>query len=124
MSATAPSSEPLVQVGACLLRQRPVGRVPDQDVAEAERVVVAEGRALRPDQVTSDQLAQGPVDDGPERLRRELVDTKVMTNKQFHDEVMRQGNMPIALIRLAVTRQKLTRDMDVIWKFYGELPEK
>ena len=44
---------------------------------------------------------------------RELVDTKIMTNKQFHDEIMRQGNMPIALIRLAVTQaSKLTRDMD------------
>ena len=57
-------------------------------------------------------------------LRRQLVDTKVMTNKQFHDEIMRQGNMPIALIRLAVTREKLTRDMDINWKFYGELPDK
>ena len=47
-----------------------------------------------------------------------------MTNKQFHDEIMRQGNMPIALIRLAVTKQKLTRDMDINWKFYGDLPEK
>ena len=57
-------------------------------------------------------------------LRRQLVDTKVMTNKQFHDEIMRQGNMPIAFIRLAVMRDKLTRDMDINWKFYGELPEK
>jgi hypothetical protein len=57
-------------------------------------------------------------------LRRQLVDTKIMTNRQFHDEILRQGNMPIALIRLAVTRDKLTRDMDINWKFYGELPEK
>jgi uncharacterized protein (DUF885 family) len=57
-------------------------------------------------------------------LRKELVDTKVMTNKQFHDEIMRQGNMPMALIRLGVTRQKLTRDMDINWKFYGELPDR
>jgi hypothetical protein len=57
-------------------------------------------------------------------LRKELVDSKVMTNKAFHDEIMRQGNMPMALIRLVMTRQKLTRDMDINWKFYGELPEK
>jgi hypothetical protein len=57
-------------------------------------------------------------------LRRQLVDTKITTNKQFHDEILRQGNMPIALIRLAVTRDKLRRDMDISWKFYGELPEK
>lgn len=57
-------------------------------------------------------------------LRKELVDGKLMTNKQFHDEIMRQGNMPMALIRLGLTKQKLTRDMDISWKFYGELPEK
>ena len=57
-------------------------------------------------------------------LRKELVDSKVMTNKAFHDEIMRQGNMPMALIRLVMTKQKLTRDMDINWKFYGDLPEK
>jgi hypothetical protein len=57
-------------------------------------------------------------------LRKQLVDTKILSNRQFHDEIMRQGNMPMALIRLAVTREKLTRDMDINWKFYGELPEK
>jgi len=57
-------------------------------------------------------------------LRKELVDGKLMTNRQFHDEIMRQGNMPMALIRLNLTKQKLTRDMDINWKFYGELPER
>ena len=45
-----------------------------------------------------------------------------LTNKQFHDEILRQGNMPIALIRLAVGKQRLTRDMSIDWKFYGEDP--
>ena len=57
-------------------------------------------------------------------LRKEVVDTKAMTNKAFHDEIMRQGNMPMALIRLRMTKQKLTRDMDINWKFYGDLPDK
>ncbi len=56
-------------------------------------------------------------------LRKEVVDSKQMTNKQFHDEILRQGSMPIALIRLGLTKQKLTRDMNVDWKFYGDLPE-
>jgi Bacterial protein of unknown function (DUF885) len=55
-------------------------------------------------------------------IRKDLVDSKIMTNKQFHDEVMRQGNMPIALIRLAVSKMKLTRDMDISFKFAGDLP--
>jgi uncharacterized protein (DUF885 family) len=57
-------------------------------------------------------------------LRKELVDSKTMTNRDFHDEILRQGNMPIALIRLRMTKQKLTRDMDINWKFYGDLPDK
>ena len=57
-------------------------------------------------------------------LRRELVDSKQMTDKQFHDEILRQGSMPIALLRLALTRQTLTRDMNIDWAFYGELPAR
>jgi uncharacterized protein (DUF885 family) len=57
-------------------------------------------------------------------LRRDLVDSKMMTDRQFHDEILRQGNMPIALLRLAITRQPLTRDMPVDWAFYGDLPTR
>jgi uncharacterized protein (DUF885 family) len=57
-------------------------------------------------------------------LRRELVDSKAMTEKAFHDEILRQGEMPIGLLRLAMTRQKLTRDMAIDWKFYGDLPDR
>jgi len=57
-------------------------------------------------------------------LRKELVETKLMTNKAFHDEILRIGSMPIELIRLTLTKQKLTPDMTIDWKFYGELPDK
>ena len=50
-------------------------------------------------------------------LRKELVDTGLIGQKAFHDEVLRQGSMPIALLRLAVGRQKLTRDTSVDWRF-------
>ena len=53
----------------------------------------------------------------------EIVDTKQMTEKAFHDEILRQGSMPIGLLRLGLTKQKLTRDMDINWKFYGDLPD-
>ena len=56
-------------------------------------------------------------------LRRELVDSKQITEKAFHDEILRQGSMPIALLRLGMTKQKLTRDMPIDWKFYGDLPD-
>ena len=55
-------------------------------------------------------------------LRRELVDSRQLTDRQFHDEILRQGNMPIALIRLSVGKQRLTRDMSIDWPFYGEDP--
>jgi hypothetical protein len=32
--------------------------------------------------------------------------------------------MPIALLRLRMTKERLTRDMDVNWRFYGELPDQ
>ncbi len=54
-------------------------------------------------------------------LRRELVDSKQMTEKAFHDELIRQGSMPIAWLRVALTKQKLARDMPLEWKFYGDL---
>jgi hypothetical protein len=57
-------------------------------------------------------------------LRRELVDSGQMTERAFHDEILRQGSMPIALLRLALGKQRLTRDMSIDWKFYGELPDR
>lgn len=56
-------------------------------------------------------------------LRHELVDSHQMTEKAFHDAVLRQGEMPIALLRLAIGKEPLTRDMDITWKFYGDLPD-
>ena len=54
-------------------------------------------------------------------LRKELVDSKEMPQKEFHDEILRQGSMPIALLRLALTKEKLTRDMPIAWEFSGNL---
>jgi uncharacterized protein (DUF885 family) len=57
-------------------------------------------------------------------LRQEVVDSRQLTEMQYHDEVMRQGTMPIALLRLAVNKRiRLERDMTIDWKFYGELPQ-
>ena len=56
-------------------------------------------------------------------LRKDLVDTGLMTNKAFHDEILRLGSQPMNMLRLTLNRQKLTRDMSIDWKFYGELPQ-
>jgi hypothetical protein len=57
-------------------------------------------------------------------LRGEIVDARRMPEKAFHDEILRQGSMPIALLRLALGSQPLTPDTSLDWRFYGELPDR
>ena len=54
-------------------------------------------------------------------LRRELVDSGKMTNRQFHDAVLKTNRIPIEMVRASLTNQKLTRDFGSSWKFYGDL---
>jgi len=55
-------------------------------------------------------------------LRRELVDSGKMTNRAFHDAIMRENSMPAEMVRAILTKQKLTRDFAASWKFYGPNP--
>jgi hypothetical protein len=55
-------------------------------------------------------------------LYKDLVDTKRMTAKQFHDTIMKAGNMPIEMLRAVLTAQPLTPDYRAAWKYYGEVP--
>ncbi len=55
-------------------------------------------------------------------LRKELVDSGKMTERQFHDSFLHEGPMPIELMRADLTHQKLTRDFETSWKFYGPHP--
>ena len=54
-------------------------------------------------------------------LHKELVGSGKMTNRAFHDAVYREGNIPIEMLRLALNGQKVTRDYQTSWKFYGSL---
>ena len=55
-------------------------------------------------------------------LYKEVVESNQMSDLQFHDEIGRQGSMPIALLRLALNRRiPLKRDMSLDWKFYGDI---
>jgi hypothetical protein len=51
-------------------------------------------------------------------LRQELVESGRMSEKAFHDRIVIQGSMPIALHRLAIVPEPLRRDMEVDWRFY------
>jgi hypothetical protein len=44
-----------------------------------------------------------------------------MTNRAFHDAMYREGNIPIEMLRLALNGQKVDRDYQTSWKFYGSL---
>jgi uncharacterized protein (DUF885 family) len=56
------------------------------------------------------------------QLYRELVPAGKMTNRAFHDAVLKNGPMPIEMVRASLTPQKLARDYKANWKFYGEKP--
>jgi uncharacterized protein (DUF885 family) len=54
-------------------------------------------------------------------LHKELVESGKMTNRTFHDAFYRESSMPIEMVRLAVSGEKITRDYQTSWKFYGSL---
>ena len=56
-------------------------------------------------------------------LRKELVVSGKMNDRQFHDAVLRENRIPIEMLRAALTGQRLTRDYSTAWQFYGEAPE-
>ncbi len=53
-------------------------------------------------------------------LHKELVDSKKMTNKQFHDAVIQLNAMPVEMVRAILTNQPLTENFTTSWKFYQE----
>lgn len=52
-------------------------------------------------------------------LSRELVDSGKMTAKAFHDAALREGSIPIELLRAKLTGQELSPDFSPQWKFYA-----
>lgn len=56
-------------------------------------------------------------------LHHDLVDSKKMTNKQFHDAILKEGPIPVEMVRAILTNQKLTKDFKTNWRFYQGLPK-
>jgi hypothetical protein len=52
-------------------------------------------------------------------LHKDLVDSGKITNRAFHDTILRENRIPIEMVRALMTKQKLTRDYKTNWKFYG-----
>lgn len=55
-------------------------------------------------------------------LHRDLVDSKKMTNRAFHDAILHEGPIPVEMVRAILTKQKLTKDFKSNWRFYQGLP--
>lgn len=57
-------------------------------------------------------------------LHRELVESGKMTNKQFHDTILRNNSIPVEMVRAILTNEKLEKDYKSRWKFYGNILTK
>ncbi len=51
-------------------------------------------------------------------LHRDLVLSGKMTNKQFHDAILREGAIPVEMVRAILTKQNISKDFKASWRFY------
>ena len=51
-------------------------------------------------------------------MKKELVDSKKMTLKQYNDAIYSEGSMPIELLRVILTNQPIKKDFKTGWRFY------
>jgi hypothetical protein len=52
-------------------------------------------------------------------LHRDLVESGKMTDRQFHDRILKENAIPIEMVRALLAGRKLTRDYAPDWKFYA-----
>jgi uncharacterized protein (DUF885 family) len=55
-------------------------------------------------------------------LHKDLVESGKLTNRQFHDAILKENRIPVEMVRAILTSQSLTRDFKSGWKFYGPNP--
>jgi len=54
-------------------------------------------------------------------LHAELVDSRKMSNRDFHDAIIKGGRLPVEMVRALLTKQTLARDFTTSWKFAGSM---
>lgn len=54
-------------------------------------------------------------------LRQEMLRDMKMNECEFHDALLREGRIPVALLRAKLRGDKLTKDADLTWRFYPKL---
>ena len=52
-------------------------------------------------------------------LHKDLVKDGKMTNRQFHDAILHENNMPVEMVRAILEHQKLSPDHVSTWRFRG-----
>ncbi|TID16098.1 hypothetical protein E2P81_ATG08956 [Venturia nashicola] len=58
------------------------------------------------------------------QLRKEMVDTGKVQQKEFHDRIMKAGNMPVEVLRALLTGKKLDhKGFKPEWRFYAKIDE-
>ena len=50
-------------------------------------------------------------------LRMELVESSQMTEKEFHDTILQNNSIPVAMVKALLTNQELSKDFKSEWKF-------
>ncbi len=56
-------------------------------------------------------------------LRKELVDSGKMSNREFHDAVLKENAIPIEMVRADLMHERLSREFTASWQFYGAIPK-
>ncbi len=54
-------------------------------------------------------------------LHDEVVGSGRMTERQFHDTILKMGTMPVEMVRARLTNQDLTADFQTHWKSAGDV---
>jgi hypothetical protein len=50
-------------------------------------------------------------------MRKELVESGKMTDRQFHDAIMRENAMPIEMLRCIISKTPPSKDFETSWRF-------
>jgi uncharacterized protein (DUF885 family) len=53
-------------------------------------------------------------------LHQEMVGSGRMTNREFHDAVLRQGSVPVELVRTTLKGELPPQDFQTSWRFYDD----
>jgi uncharacterized protein (DUF885 family) len=52
------------------------------------------------------------------QLKQDMVASGKMTERDFHDAILKENSMPVALVRAILTGAEVTKDKPIVWKFY------